>query len=245
MSIPTREQQIGVTLPSTAVKMLVVQPYLELQSPRQEPFPLRPECSRRLLDAITNVFEISRTYCPHLVLFPEFTLPGVEAVERVVACLSAETVSSPTIVIGGVSGLSKDEYARLCRLNGIHVDAENAPHRVAGTEWVNTSVTFVKGDDGALSMWIQPKISPSWLEVNANHQNMFKGGAVRIFRAQFDTRVPCRFFSLLCFDWVGTRNGTTIPDAILQVVLQVSNADKFVAERLSCVLRLPNRKGCR
>ncbi|MGD1082718.1 MAG: hypothetical protein ABR881_30765 [Candidatus Sulfotelmatobacter sp.] len=30
-----------------------------------------------------------------------------------------------------------------------------------------------------------------------------------------------------------------------KVVLQVSNADKFVAERLSCVLRLPNRKGCR
>jgi hypothetical protein len=30
-----------------------------------------------------------------------------------------------------------------------------------------------------------------------------------------------------------------------RVVLQVSNADKFVAERLSCVLRLPNRKGCR
>jgi hypothetical protein len=29
------------------------------------------------------------------------------------------------------------------------------------------------------------------------------------------------------------------------VVLQVSNADKFVAERLPCVLRLPNRKGCR
>jgi hypothetical protein len=29
------------------------------------------------------------------------------------------------------------------------------------------------------------------------------------------------------------------------VVLQVSNADKFVPERLSCVLRLPSRKGCR
>ena len=29
------------------------------------------------------------------------------------------------------------------------------------------------------------------------------------------------------------------------VVLQVSNTDKFVAERLSYVLRLPNRKGCR
>ena len=30
-----------------------------------------------------------------------------------------------------------------------------------------------------------------------------------------------------------------------RVVLQVSNADKFVAERLSCVLRPPTRKGCR
>jgi hypothetical protein len=29
-------------------------------------------------------------------------------------------------------------------------------------------------------------------------------------------------------------------DASPTVVLQVSNADKFVAERLSCVLRLPN-----
>jgi NADPH:quinone reductase-like Zn-dependent oxidoreductase len=32
---------------------------------------------------------------------------------------------------------------------------------------------------------------------------------------------------------------------VLMVVLQVSNGDKFVAERLSCVLRLPSRKGCR
>jgi hypothetical protein len=34
-------------------------------------------------------------------------------------------------------------------------------------------------------------------------------------------------------------------NALLKVVLQVSNADKFVAERLSCILRLPSRKGCR
>ena len=35
------------------------------------------------------------------------------------------------------------------------------------------------------------------------------------------------------------------PASKLGVVLQVSNADKFVAERLQYVLRLPNRKGCR
>jgi RNA-directed DNA polymerase len=32
---------------------------------------------------------------------------------------------------------------------------------------------------------------------------------------------------------------------VRRVVLQLSNADKFAAERLSCVLRLPNRIGCR
>ena len=47
------------------------------------------------------------------------------------------------------------------------------------------------------------------------------------------------------------RNAVRLPSGIdvhlhrnthQRVVLQVSNADKFVAERLSCVLRLPNRK---
>jgi len=43
--------------------------------------------------------------------------------------------------------------------------------------------------------------------------------------------------------------GFTVGDirtkSILRVVLQVSKANKFVADRLSCVLRLPRRKGCR
>src|ERR1039458_3803946 len=62
-----------------------------------------------------------------------------------------------------------------------------------------------------------------------------------------------RFIELACTDY-RSRNGmggneaaNRCPDGAVVggVVLQVSNADKFVAERLSCVLRLPNRKGCR
>jgi hypothetical protein len=167
---------------------------------------------------------MSRGYHPHFVVFPEFTLPGVPAVERVIDCLSAETISSPTIVIGGVSGLSRSEYAKLCAIDAIHVDPENAPEKVAGSQWVNTSITFVKADDRAVSIWIQPKISPSWQETNVSHENMFKGGVVRIFRAQFDNHVPCRFFSLLCFDWVGAENGNGIPDVILQQFDQTCRA---------------------
>ena len=42
-----------------------------------------------------------------------------------------------------------------------------------------------------------------------------------------------------------TSNHPVTTKVLWRVVLQVSNADKFVAERLSCVLRLPSRKGCR
>src|SRR5450759_299283 len=107
MSILVPEQQIDVTLPSTSVKMLIVQPHLEFLEPTQEPFPLRQECSQRLLDVVDNVFRIASAYHPQLILFPEFALPGVAGVQKVAACLSLETVSSPTIVIAGVRGLSK------------------------------------------------------------------------------------------------------------------------------------------
>jgi hypothetical protein len=39
--------------------------------------------------------------------------------------------------------------------------------------------------------------------------------------------------------------GRFIERVLVKVVLQVSNADRFVAERLACVLRLPTRRGCR
>src|SRR5277367_1094009 len=41
------------------------------------------------------------------------------------------------------------------------------------------------------------------------------------------------------------KTGGPALDVGQMVVLQVSNADKFVAKLLSCVLRRPSRKGCR
>ena len=197
--------------------MLLVQPFLDFRTPLQEPFPLTQRCCQRLLGAIDGVFERAASHRPHVVLFPEFALPGVAAVRRVIAGLSAATVAAPTIVVGGVSGLSRGEFASLCALPGVEpVDSVNAPARVQSTEWVNTSITFVKEDDGVLRLWVQPKLSPSWPEANCQHQAMFQGGLVRIFRARFDNDVPCRFLSLLCFDWVGQENGVPVPDAVIQ-----------------------------
>ena len=101
------EQTVAVTLPSDMVRMMVVQPFLDFRQPLREPFPLRDACAERLMDAINSVFEKVAEHRPHMVLFPEFAIPGVQGVERVAAALSSGVVESPTIVIGGVSGLTK------------------------------------------------------------------------------------------------------------------------------------------
>lgn len=211
------EEPIKVTLSRTRVRMLIVQPHLDFQQPAQEPFPIHPECIQRLGQSIDSVLDRAATLHPNVVLFPEFTLPGVEGVERLVTRLSEGAIPSPTIVIAGISGLSNADYRRLCSLPAVApIDAENHPDRVQGADWVNTSVTFVKDDDGTVRLWVQPKISPSWIEANRRYQSMFQGGIVRIFRAQFDNDVPCRFLSLLCFDWVGHEDGLSVPESMLQ-----------------------------
>lgn len=195
----------------------MVQPYLEFETPLQEPFPLLAECSTSLAQAIDTAFEIARTTDPHIMLFPEFGLPGVEAVSRIAAHMATAVVPSARILIAGVRGLSKTEYLALCALPySVNVEAENAPDHVTDAQWVNTSVTFVKDNAGALSLWIQPKISPSWTEENICHQRMFTGRAVKVFNARFDNGLPCRFFSLLCYDWVGREDGAAVLNTILE-----------------------------
>ena len=217
-TIQVFEESIDLTLPSTCVKMLIAQPYLEFEQPLQEPFKLISACRSRMLSGIANVFAVSNAFQPHVILFPEFTLPGVEAVELLKTTLTSAANAHPLVVIGGVHGLTRDEYAALCSLSGIdvHVDPTNAVAEVGQTEWVNTSITFIRDNGGHLSLWLQPKLSPSWPETNTPHQSMFRGTAVRIFRARFDNGVPCRFFSLLCFDWIGQECGAPVPETVLE-----------------------------
>ena len=210
------EFQINVTFPSNSVRMLIAQPFLEFLQPPQEPFPLSPACNAGLLQAIDNIFDVARLSRPHFIIFPEFSLPGIEGVQKVFEHLQSANISSPAVVIAGVSGLCPKEYEQICTLPWM-IPPEDiiSPAVVPKAQWVNTSVTFVKGDDGSISAFIQPKISPSWAELNTHHGSMFKGSIVRMFRAQFDNHVACRFFSLLCFDWVGRDNGAVVLDTLL------------------------------
>ena len=202
------EQQVDVTLPSNAVRMLIAQPFLEFQTPVQEPFALTPASVQRLQDAIDNTFAKVAAYHPRFVLFPEFSVPGLAGVQRIAQHLASNAILAPVVVVAGVSGLSKMEYTSLCaQANVAQIDQDNDPQRVQQDQWVNAALTFVKDNVGAVTIWLQPKISPSWTEENVNHQQMFPGGVVRIFRARFDScRVPISVSVVFRLGWARGRS---------------------------------------
>src|ERR1017187_8736018 len=107
MSLDVAEKQINVALPSGSVTMLFVQPYLEFAAPLQEPFPFVAGCSAHLIQSIDKAFDIARTFDPHFILFPEFALPGADAVRKIVEHMETAAVPASRIVIAGVQGLSK------------------------------------------------------------------------------------------------------------------------------------------
>src|SRR5436305_628293 len=134
MRVP--EQQVDMTLLSNAVRMLIVQPFLEFQPPVQEPFALSESCAQRLENAIDNTFARAAEYHPRFVLFPEFSVPGLGGVQRIAQHLASNTISAPVVVVSGISGLSKAEYTSLCAREDVaQIDLESAPPRVQQNQW--------------------------------------------------------------------------------------------------------------
>jgi hypothetical protein len=218
LSIEIIEETLAVTLPTESVRVLCAQPFINLREPIQEPFPISDECQSRLSQGIDRVLHAANEFRPQFIVFPEFSIPGVAGVARLASVFNSDSIANSTILVGGVTGLSVKDFASLSEIDNVDVNVagSNAPVGIPESAWVNTSITIAKTDTGALQMWLQPKISPSWPESTSAHQHMFKGRALHLFRASFDDGLPCRFFSALCYDWIGRENGTTAPTALLE-----------------------------
>jgi len=212
-----------VRLPTMLVGMVLMQPLLKLTS---EPFRCLPERKAEQIAGLERTLSIAKAADhgaekTHFTLIPEYSIPGLDGIARIENILRDMSWPGGTIVIGGTDALSKMDYAVLCSEDSTTVDlAHNGPDHVQEGQWINCCITWVKTASGDLRRWLQPKIAPAWPEQNIVHAQMFRGGSVFVFRCVFENGPPCRFFSLVCFDWVGIVDGYTVPRQVLAALNQ-------------------------
>lgn len=213
------EQDLPLCIPSTHVNMVFMQPYLYFTKPYREPYKWQRSKQSAQLGAIDRTLAIARGTerhdHAHFTIFPEYSIPGLLGVQTVQNAVQSSEWPAETIVIGGIDGLSREEYQTLCITPGTEFSKCNAPENVAATEWVNTVITWTKDDQGIVTKWIQPKLKPSELERKTPCENMFHGGAIYLFSSQFDNNSPCRFLSVVCFDWIAAFDGRPIQHLLL------------------------------
>jgi hypothetical protein len=198
-------------LPNDRVGMVIAQPHLPdtSLSPR-EPYQCTDKAKPQQLAALTETLEVARAarhgvVKTHFTVFPEYSIPGLDGIALVERALRAHDWPNGTIVIGGTDALTRAQYLELLQGHATHVDvARNGGDRVGVDQWVNCAITWVKGADGNLERWIQPKLHPAWEEANILHQHMFCGSSVYLFKGLLENDAPYRFATLVCFDWIAT-----------------------------------------
>ena len=218
---------LGIQLPRSSVGMVIAQPYLTLS--KTEPYRCTDQSKPQQLDTIAATLEVART-APHgaprthFTLFPEYSIPGLEGVALVSDTLRATEWPRETIVIGGTDGLSKPDFVTLAGAPNTNLDTtHNNPNCITDNEWINCGITWVKGRDGTVERWLQPKLYPAWPEQDVNCNNMFRGNSVFAFKGPFDTGTQYRFCSLVCFDWIATVGGQKPWQAVVGALSQQAN----------------------
>ena len=195
-----------VEFPDDRVGMVIAQPYLSLSG--VEPFQCVPDSRGAQLAAITQTLEISkradhRAEKTHFTIFPEYSICGVEGINIIQNTISAGNWPNETVVIGGTDALTKAEFVALCQAENTNIGTIGHDFaQIRDYEWVNCKITWVKGRNGTVERWLQPKIAPAWPEMDIAYQQMFQGNTVYTFKGLLKNQVPFRFCSLICFDWI-------------------------------------------
>jgi hypothetical protein len=216
------DQDLPLSLPSGHLNLVFMQPFIHFERPLQEPYRWQPRKALLQIRAIERTLGIARgpsnASHAHFTIFPEYAIPGTAGVAAITEAVESADWPRQTIVIGGIDGLNRKEYRSLCEGRRTFFAANNAPEKVQAEQWVNTSITWAKDRAGLVSRWLQPKLIPSEPERITPCQRMFRGGGVHVFSAKFDNGSPCRFLSLICFDWIAPLDGRHVQERILSVL---------------------------
>lgn len=203
--------------------MVIAQPYVDFV--HLEPFPLLPELRHAALAAIDATLAVARGCAhgaekTHFTIFPECTLPGLDGFDRITAAMTDGGWPTGTFVIGGFEGLTRAQFGELIQREGTsYDDVGSSLDRIRADQWVNCCATWAKLESGEVRCWIQTKIEPAGVELQVDHQSMFKGQSIFLFKGMYaEAPTPYRFATLICYDWIGVRDQRRIWEWLLQAI---------------------------
>ena len=217
--INVEQIKIDIRIPQDAMRVVSMHPFIQFHSNHgalpQEPFRWSDAAIGEQLNAISRTLDISQDSFggrgANFTLFPEYAVPGVKGASIINERISETDWPNESIIVAGVHGISKSEYADLCNMLGAVVSQSNMPDSVPNDQWVNCAVIWVKAHDGAIGKWVQPKVRPAWPEMNVPSSDMFRGTTIYVFEGRYEpTEYPCRIATFICFDWVAAVAGTTV-----------------------------------
>lgn len=221
--------QLGVRFPRGEVGVVIAQPYVDFA--RLEPFPLLPRLRNAALSGIDATLAVALECAhgaekTHFTIFPECTLPGLDGFDRIAAVMADKSWPTGTVVIGGLEGLTREQFSELVQRPGTtYDDVGSSLERIRADQWVNCCATWAKLGSGEVQCWIQTKIEPAGVELQVDHESMFKGQSIYLFKGTYaDTHAPYRFATLICYDWIGVRDQRRIWEWLLQDIEQTAAA---------------------
>ena len=177
--------ELGVRLPKEHVRMVVAQPYLaDGVLTHQEPYRVTDEAKERLSERLNRTIDVAGQERAHFTVIPEYSVPGLDGITAIEGRVASDAWPAGRILIAGIDGLDKDEYASVVENCDTYVDDVNGKDCVEQDEWVNCCITWVKSTDGKLFRWVQPKQWPAWPEQITRHQRMFRGKSMFLFRGR-------------------------------------------------------------
>jgi hypothetical protein len=135
--IEIKEVQPNITLPIGGIGMVVLQPFIEIG--HDEPFRWLNNEKTRQIQRIIRTLEIAGQVdhgCEktHFTIFPEYSIPGLEGIEKIQEILQSGQWKPGTFVVGGVEGLAKDDYHILCSQDDTEVFPQSGPENVSATQ---------------------------------------------------------------------------------------------------------------
>lgn len=202
---------LGVRLPRGEVAMVVAQPFadIEVDFGHEEPFAWTEQSKVRALECIDATLAVSLAAPQgvgktHFTVFPECMLPGLEGVDRITQRMQAAEWPIETVIIGGVDGLTREQFVELVQRPNTTYDAiGNNLDLIRDHHWVNCAVTWAKLPTGEVRSWVQPKLSPARIELNVPYMSMYQGRSVFVFKGRYsNAEAVYRFATLICFDWI-------------------------------------------